>query len=191
MSLERVGLLDGTGNGYYAEVNSSNQLSTRSVLVSGLHDATLRGDAYAWNTVTYDITAADTILTVRNTSTDRLLVINNLYMWTDVNGFFDIHIETIATAFTETDGAVVTGVNLNTASNNVADAGAISDEEAIAAQGSIILTLRSNESATDQFAINYPTNDAIVLGTNGRISIDASAAAAACEATITGYFIDN
>ncbi len=187
---ERIGILDGSGGGYRAKVNSDNQLSTRSVLVSALHEATLRADAYTWNTVNYDITAADTILTVRNLSEDRLLVINRLYMWTDVNGFFDIHIETIATTFTQTHAAVVVGVNLNTESNQPADADAIADEEAIAAQGSIILTLRSNESATDQFAVDYPTNDAIILGTNGRIAIDASAAAAACEATITGYFID-
>ncbi len=155
-----------------------------------INKATLRGDTYAWNTVAYSITTADTILTVRNTSPNRLLVINRLYMYADVEGIFDIHIQTVATAFSTTQGAVVVGVNLNTSSNKVADAGAISDEEAIAAQGTVILTFRSNELTTDQFAINYPTNDAIVLGTNGRIAIDASAAAATCEATIIGYFID-
>lgn len=157
---------------------------------SALHKAALRGDAYAWNAVNYDITADDTLLTVRNLSPNRLLVINRMYMYTDVEGIYDIHIQTVTTAFTQTAGAVVVGVNLNTSSNKVADADAISDEEAIAAQGTIILTLRSNELTSDQFGIAFQTNDAIVLGTNGRIAIDASAAAAACDATIIGYFID-
>ena len=178
---------DGTGSGSKLGVKKGEVLVTT---MSAIQKATLRGDAYAWNAVSYDITAADTILTVRNTSQDRLLVINRLYMWTDVPGSYDIHIQTIATAFSTSNGAVVTGVNLNTSSAKVADAGAISDEEAITSQGSIILTLMSNEATADQFAINFPTNDAIVLGTNGRIAIDAAAASAACEATIIGYFID-
>ena len=158
--------------------------------MSAIHKATIKGDAYAWNTVSYDITAADTILTVRNLSPKRLLVINRIYAWADVPGAFDVHIQTVATAFTTTQGAVVVGVNLNTSSAKVADAGAISDEEAIAAQGTVILTLMSNEHTDHQFGIDFPTNDAIILGTNGRIAIDAAAAAAACECTIVGYFID-
>ena len=175
-------------SGKTVQVNDSYELLANAP--TALHKAAIRGDAFVWNALSYDITAADTILTVRNTSTDRLLVINNIYMNTDVNGFYDIHIQTVATAFTTTNGAVVTGVNLNTSSNKVADAGAISDEEAIAAQGSIIATLRSNEATADQFSIDFKTNDAIVLGTNGRIAVDASAAAATCECTIVGYFID-
>jgi len=178
---------DGKGSGSKLGVKDGEVLVTTR---SAIQKATLRGDAYAWNTVSYDITAADTILTVRNTSYDRLLVIHRLYMYTDVPGSYDIHIQTVATAFTQTNGAVVVGVNLNTSSNNVAEAGAISDEEAIAAQGSIILTLMSNEVATDQHPIDFPTNDAIILGTNGRIAVDAAAEAAACECTIVGYFID-
>ena len=178
---------DGTGSASRLGVKDGEVLVTT---MSAIQKATLQGDAYAWNTVSYDITAADTILTVRNTSPDRLLVIHHLYMYTDVPGNYDIHIQTIATAFTQTNGAVVVGVNLNTSSAKVADAGAISDEEAIAAQGSVILTLMSNEAAADQCPIDFPTNDAIILGTNGRIAIDAAAAAALCEATIIGYFID-
>ncbi len=51
---------------------------------SAISRATLKGDAFAWNAVSYDITAADTIITVRNTSPNRLLVINRLYMYADV-----------------------------------------------------------------------------------------------------------
>lgn len=157
---------------------------------SAFHKAALRGDAFMWNAVAYNSGADETLITVRNLSPNRLLVINRLYMYTDVEGIYDIHIQSVTTAFTTTSGAVIVGVNLNTSSNKVADADAISDETAIAGQGTIILSLRTNELTTDQFAIDFPTNDAIVLGTNGRIAIDSSAAAATCDATITGYFID-
>jgi len=181
-------ITDGKGSGSKVAVSKENDLSV--VTMSAISKATQRGDAFSWNTVSYDIITADTLLTVRNTSAKRLLVIHRLYMYTDVIGTYDVHIQTVSTAFTTTHGAVVTGVNLNTSSAKVADAGAISDEEAIAAQGTVILTLASNELATDQFAIDFPTNDAIVLGTNGRIAIDATAAAAVCECTVIGYFID-
>jgi len=157
---------------------------------SAFHKAALRGDAFTWNAVAYNSGANETLITVRNLSPNRLLVIHRMYMYTDVEGIYDIHIQTVTTAFTTTSGAVIVGVNLNTSSNKVADADAISDETAIAAQGTIILSLRTNELTTDQFSIDFPTNDSIILGTNGRIAIDSSAAAATCDATITGYFID-
>ncbi len=97
---------DGTGSASRLGVKDGEVLVTT---MSAIQKATLQGDAYAWNTVSYDITAADTILTVRNTSPDRLLVIHHLYMYTDVPGNYDIHIQTIATAFTQTNGAVVVG----------------------------------------------------------------------------------
>lgn len=178
---------DGMGSSTMAVVDANRLSVTTS---SAMHQATLRGDAFSWNAVSYDITAADTLLCVRNLSPKRLLVINRLYMYTDVPGSYDVHIQTISTTFTSAHGAAVVGVNLNTSSSKVADADATSDEEAIAAQGTVILTLMSNELATDQFAVDYPTNDAIILGTNGRIAIDATAAAAVCECTISGYFID-
>ncbi len=181
-------ITDGKGQGNKAGVNKNNELVVTTA--SAFHKAALRGDAFMWNTVDYNSGTDETLITVRNLSPKRLLVINRMYMYTDVEGIYDIHIQTVTTAFTTTSGAVIVGVNLNTSSNKIADADAISDETAIAAQGTIILTLRTNELTTDQFGIEYLTNDAIVLGTNGRIAIDSSAAAATCDATITGYYID-
>ncbi|KKN58279.1 hypothetical protein LCGC14_0553590 [marine sediment metagenome] len=190
MSLERVGIEDGTGNGYKAKVNSNNQLHTRSVLVSGILDAALRGDAYAWNAISADINTTDCMLMVRNLSATKLLVINRIYVWVDVATAIDIHITTDATAFSAGGaGAAVVGVPLNTAFTRAADAGGYSDDIGVV-QGTIIKTLHTNELATDQFAIDYQTNDEIVLGQYGCVGVDDVAEGAAFECTIVGYFID-
>ena len=190
MSLERVGIIDGAGSGYSARVNSDNQLATRSVLVSAIHDACLRGDAYAWNAVSADIDATDCMLMVRNNSATRWLVINRIYVWVDVATAIDIHISTNATAFSAGGaGAAVVGVNLNLTSAKIADAGGYTDDAGVT-QGTIITTLHTNETATDVHAIDFPTNDDIVLGTNGCIGVDDITEPEAFECTILGYFID-
>lgn len=180
---------DGTGTGIKASVNKDNELSI--VTTSVIHQACLRGDAYAWNAVTGNIDTTDNMLTVRNLSPTRLLVINRIYAWADVATAFDVHISTNATAFAAggIGAAPVTGVNLNTSSNKVADAGGYSDDTGVT-QGTIITTLHTNELATDVFGIDYRTNDEIVLGTNGCIGVDDITEPAAFECTIIGYFID-
>lgn len=177
---------DGTGSGAKAAVNKNNQLSV--VTTSAFHQAALRGDAYAWNSITGDIGATDVFLSVRNLSSDRLLVINRVNLWVDVPTAIDICIKTSATAFGAAGTAVV-GVNLNTSSAKVADGEGYTDDDDVA-QGSIICTLHTNEATADIFPIDFPTNDSIVLGTNGLISVECVADSAAYECTVFGYYID-
>lgn len=181
-------LLEGK-SGELAEVNKNGDLLITTT--SEIHKACLRGDAFAWNAVTGNIDATDNMLTVRNLSPTRLLVINRIYVWVDVATAVDVHISTNATAFAAggIGAAPVVGVNLNTTSNKVADAGGYSDDTGIS-QGTIITTLHTNELATDVFGIDYRTNDEIVLGTNGCIGVDDITEPAAFECTIIGYFID-
>jgi hypothetical protein len=178
---------DGKGSGSKLAI-IDNEMSV--VTTSEIHKAALRGDAYAWNAVTSNIDATDCMLMVRNLSPTRLLVINRIYVWVDVATAIDIHVSTNATAFSAGGvGAAVVGVNLNTSSSKVADAGAYSDDAGVT-QGSIIATLHTNELATDQFGIDFQTNDEIVLGTNGCIGVDDITEPAAFECTIIGYFRD-
>lgn len=157
---------------------------------SEINKAVLRGDAFAWNAISADIGTTDCMLMVRNLSPNRLLVINRIYAWADVAGAYDIHISTNATAFSAGgSGTAVVGVNLNTSSAKVADAGGYSDDAGVT-QGTIINTLYSNELATEVNGIDFVTNDEIILGTNGCIGVDMIAEAAAFECTIIGYFID-
>lgn len=156
--------------------------------MSAIQRATLRGDAYVWNSVSADIGATDVFISVRNLSNDRLLVINRIYVWTDVPTALDIDIQTSATAFGAAGTAIV-GVNLNTSSAKVADAEGYTDDDDVS-QGTIIATLHTNEATADIFPIDFPTDDAIVLGTNGIISVDCVADSAAFECSVVGYFID-
>jgi hypothetical protein len=165
-----------------------NELSVTTT--SEIHKATLRGDAYAWNAISANIDATDCMLMVRNLSATRLLVINRIYVWVDVPTGIDVHLSTNATAFSAGGaGVAVTGVNLNTASNKVADAEGYSDDASVT-QGTIITTLHNNELTTDVHAIDFITNDEIVLGKNGCIGVDDIVEPAAFECTIIGYFID-
>ena len=166
---------------------SGGNLHTRAVNVSALHEASLNGDAYSWNAVSADIDATDTALLVRNDSSSRLLVIEKLYVWSDVATAVDVHF-TNGAAFTPA-GTAVTGVNLNRSLVKVADATAKADETANT-QGNIFLTLHSNELATDQFGIDYDFKGGVVLGKNGCIAADIVAEPTAFECTIIGYFID-
>lgn len=175
---------DGKGTGSKLAVidNQADVLTT-----SAIHQAALRGDAFAWNAITSNIDTTDTALMVRNLSQDRLLVINRIYVYSDIATAVDIHLQTSATAMT---GTVCTGVNLNTSSDKVADGEGQSDDDDVT-QGTIILTLHSNELTTDQNAIDYVTNDEIILGTNGAIGVDIVAEiVAGYECSIIGYFID-
>lgn len=178
---------DGQGSGSKLAVKA-NEMSV--ITTSEINKAAVRGDAYAWNAVTSNIDATDCMLMVRNLSPNRLLVINRIYVWVDVATAIDVHISTNATTFSAGGvGAAVVGVNLNTSSAKVADAGAYSDDAGVT-QGTIITTLHTNELATDVFGIDYQTNDEIVLGTNGCIGVDDITEPAAFECTIIGYFID-
>jgi len=179
-------ITDGMGSGMKAAVNKNNQLAV--VTTSAFHQAAIRGDAYAWNAVSSVIGGGDVFLTVRNLSSDRLLVINRINLWVDVPTAIDIAIQTITTAFGAA-GAAVVGVNLNTSSAKVADAGAYADDDNVAI-GTIICTLHTNEATADIYPIDFPTNDCIVLGTNGLISVECVANPGGYECTIFGYYID-
>lgn len=182
-------ITDGVGTSQAAAVNQYNEIVVTTT--SAVHLATLRGDTYAWNAITGNIDTTDNMLTVRNLSPNRLLIINRIYAWADIATAIDVHISTNATAFAAGGiGAMpVVGVNLNTSSAKVADAGGYSDDTGVT-QGTIICTLYTNELATDVFGVDYQTNDEIVLGTNGCIGVDCIEEPAAFECTVIGYFVD-
>lgn len=192
MATERVGLLDGTGNGYTAKVNSDNQLYTRSVLVSALHDASLRGDAYAWNAVSANIDTTDCMLLVSNDSSLKWLVIEHAYVRGDIAGQIDFKIT--STVGLTLAGTAVVGVNLNRTSNNIADATAFSDETQSAAT-TVFFTyyqhLAVNAQGTTSPLARIDFHGAVILGEDTAIGMDTILEpAAGFEATFIGYFID-
>jgi len=175
---------DGKGTGSkLAVIDSQADVLT----TSAIHQAAIRGDAFAWNSVSENLAAGDTALCVRNLSQDRLLVINRIYVYSDIATAIDVHIQTSSATF---GGTAVVGVNLNTSSAEVADANAATNDDTVTI-GTIIFTLHTNEDTADQFSVDYVTNDEIILGTNGCIGVDILAEiVAGHECSIIGYYID-
>ena len=192
MSIERIAIEDGTGAGYKAKVNSYNQLHTRSVLVSALHDASLRGDAYAWNAISANIDTTDCMLLVSNTSGDRYLVIDHAYVRGDIAGQIDFKV--CECAGLTLAGTAVTGVNLNRTSNNIAEASAFADETQSPA-ATVFFTyyqhLCVNAQTTTSPFTRIDFEGSIILGEDKGFGIDTILEpAAGFEATAIGYFID-
>ena len=177
-----------TGNN--AGVSDALQLQTRAVSVSAIHEASLSGQAFSWNAVTYDPDAADTALLVRNDSPTKNLVIERVYFRCDTATAFDIHI--VTASFTIAGTLAVTGVCLNKSSPTVADATAYGDETGNT-QGDIILTgyapLAVNAQATTSLPQDVNLAGSVILGQNQAIGVDIVTASTAVECTIVGYFL--
>lgn len=174
------------GNTYTAEVNAESQLLTRAIQVSALHEAALKGEAFAWNAISADIAAAATALLVRNDSATKYLVIEKIYVYADAATAVDIHL--VTASFTAA-GTAVTGVALNKTKSSVADATAYANETGNT-QGDIIVTLHTQELTTAQEGFDYDLNGAVILGHDQAVGVDLVADTAAFECTIFGYFID-
>ena len=183
-------ILSGGGTNL-ANVNSKNQLLTRAIAVSPIHEASLLGDAYSWTAVSADIVAGETGLLVSNVHSSRLLVISRAYVWTDTAAQIKIHVPAAATY----DGTVVVGVNLNRNYANNSSTVAYADETGSTfAAANVIETVYSplavNGQVTTSFGVAIDFKDALILGENDAIAADLITENAAFEVTFVGYFID-
>jgi len=173
---------DGRGTGSRCMIDSDNRIRAYSVVEPELaYAADEKGDAYAWTSVTYDYGAGDTILLLKNTSTSKKLIIDSIIMTTDTATIAHIHMPTCGTP----TGTALTGVNLNSSSNNVAEATAKADEttNAIGVAG-IVATLALEADKTNTFQ----AKSSLVLGTNKCVAVDYVTDGTAATVTITGYF---
>jgi hypothetical protein len=173
-----------------AKVNQYNQLFCRSVGYSLIHEATLLGNAYAWNSVAADLVAEDTALAVGNESKTMNLVMHGCYIRCDLATQVDFHFP----AYPTWAGTAVTGVNLNRASTKVADATAYTDETGNT-QGAIFLTgyhyISTIAQTTTCPAEFYDFKDAVILGEHDICAVDViEETAATFECTFIGFFID-
>jgi len=173
------------GNTYSAEVTSDSQLKTYAVSIPAIQAASMKGKAFAWNAVSADVAALATALAVRNDSTTESLVIDKIYVYSDVATAVDVH---LITASYTSAGTAVTGVCLNKETPTVASATAHANETGNT-QGNIIITLHTPELTTSAEALAYDFNGAVILGQGQAIGIDIVADSAAFECTIVGYYI--
>lgn len=142
------------------------------------------GEAYSWRNATYNYTAADTILLVKNTHTTKALVISSITMAGDSATEVLVHIPTAEVTPTGTE---VTGLNRNGNSSNVAAATAKGNEtnnSSPPAAATIDFSTRIGADAP----YHYETHDTLRLAQNQSVGVDFVTVGAAADVTITGYY---
>jgi len=175
---------DGKGRGFIAQVDSEGHLVVDALTITDMaHTSEEHGQAFSWASGSYNpATTGDTILLVKNTSTTRKLFVKGIWLSTAVETRVVIHIP--ITIVTTPVGTAVTGTNLNSNSNNVAEATAIRDETNNV-QGSIIWS-GEIQAATNPLLIELAGST--IIGQNDSIAVDYVADPTACDVTIFGYF---
>lgn len=173
---------DGKGSGSLMEVKQ-NRGQVDADTHSALEEHSEKGAAYSWTNATYDMTAADTIIGVRNISSIQNLHIDKVILSSDVATIVTFHRVNGSAALA---GTLITGVNLNGASGNVALADARGDETTNSSQGDVLLDVEL--LAAQSLAIDF--EGAIILGPNDMFGADYVANAAIVHITVIGFYAD-
>jgi len=173
---------DGKGTGKLVAVDSQNRLIVKAITEDEILSATEEGNGYSWTNVTYDYAAADTILLVRNDSSDLNLIIREFVMSSDTPTYATIHSPTAPFVGA---GTIVPGVNLNRVSGKVATASAWSNETGNV-QGAVIRRPSLAVANTD-YEVHF-AGGGVILGNGQSIGVDYITNGAACRVTIYGYF---
>ena len=175
-------ILDGKGGGNLAEVKE-NRLQVDADIHSALEEHSEKGNAYSWTNVTYNMTAADTIIAIRNTSSTENLHIDKVFMSSDTVQVAAHHVTSASAALA---GTLITGVNLNFASGNVADADARGNETTNSSQGTVFLSTELVAAVMTEVDFE----GSLILGTNDSYAIDYPTDAAIVYITVFGFFAD-
>ena len=121
---------DGKGSGRKAEVNSENELVTRSIIEKEIEHASINGDAYSWDSTEKDIDAGDTMLFIQNLGSTPLILDRATINGSNVVCTWTIHIGSLSTT---PSGTLIGSVNSNRKfQSDAADAIAYADETALA-----------------------------------------------------------
>ena len=189
---------DGTGGGYAVGVTEENRLDVNACMGTRLYYASrVHGDSYTWTTVSADLGAGVASIFLTNNSTTQNLFIEKMYLWADVVTQFKIW---SPATYTAQDGTAITGLNLNRASANAADATCTANESNNAfAAAQTICTIRNTRyvraQAADTVGVAAPGegqwvefDGALILGYHNAVGVELVADTAAIEATIIGHF---
>ena len=171
----------GTGNGFKAKVDDHNKLMTRAVVSTELgYHSEEDGAAFSW-TASADINATDSILWLRNDDPNRNLIVENVSVSSDAASSWFVYCPVNVTP----DGTVVTGVNLNRTSGNVALATCHRDNTS-AVLANYIYYGHSMAAETKTFSMH----GALVLGYLDCVAVDVTTEPTLAQATIFGYYHD-
>ena len=118
-------------------VNSSGQALTFSVGITEFEDASKSAKAFNWSSGIIDIDAGDTVLLVKNTSSEPLKI-ESVTIWNgSIASEYRVHLPT--TEVETPTGTAVVGTNLKVGDSAAADAIAKSDETTNT-EGSVVFT---------------------------------------------------
>jgi len=171
---------DGMGKGYKAQVTNENKLRTYSTIESeGSYESETHERCYTWTTA-YNVTAGDTVLWLRNDSTTLNLVLEKIILSNDTATQVVVH----SPANVTPAGTVVTGVNLNRASNLIAEASGYSNET-----NNVQANIIANAIIQANVPAIFPLDGTVVLAYLDCIAVDfvTGSSAIGC-ATFRAYY---
>ena len=163
--------------------------ANKSVQVRPLTDfeyAVENGWAFSWSSLTYDMTAKNTILAVENNSSTMNLHIQEIHLQSDTATQFVVHTES---GVAVTGGNAVLGVNLNRSSGRAITglATAVDCDTGNTAADGYTKRLYTGICAADG-NVFIKVDGAVILPNDHGIFVDMTANAAACNVTIIGYY---
>lgn len=171
--------MDITGDGRTLEIDEERRakVDARSDFLKAVDE----GDAFVWTIESYDFSAADTVLCVRNDNSSKKLHITKVIVESDATKS-EVEIHRITAAFTAA-GTAVTGVNLNGSSAKTAEATAKATETGNT-QGSVVERRQSH--ANTPLIVDF--EGALKLGYDHAVGIDLVTGGDWVMASIWGYF---
>lgn len=174
---------DGKGTGRRAQVNSDNQLVVKAVAETLFESASEQGQSYNWSSDLVDVDGDDTVLLVKNTSDIALHIESISIANGSVASEYTVHLPTAEVTVTAgPGGAAVTGTNLNTASSNVADATAASDESNNS-QGNVVFTRFMAVDTNEKIF-----TAGLILGKNKSVAVDVVEDTSESAVTIRAHY---
>ena len=176
-------LEDGTGTGLVAAVDSNNHLEVSSTTSSESHFIALKkAQTYIW-TSSYSTSTGDEIIYIKNTSKDKVLVIDKVTVNSVLTGLFELCVVTGTPS-----GTSITGANTNLTSGNVAAATALGDAAVTGVTSALRIDMARVPAAG---RATMELNDVLILGFNDAITITYTGSTGITDTIITGYYLDN
>ena len=173
--------LEGHTGGHVLDIDARGHAQVDSITRPAIEEAARRGLAFSWSNVTYNYSAADTILLVQNTNTGRKLHMSHAIVSGDTATEVRFHY-TDKTALTPAGTAVI-GVALNNVIGGTPTSIAKGDETANT-QGNIFHH-QEILAATPTF---IDMRGAVILGLGQSVAVDYVTVGATCFVTMWGYY---
>lgn len=167
-------------NGNTASVSDNNRLLVASVTETGLEfESKENGKAFSWVS-TYSATGGDEVLSIKNTSTSEVLVIEEVIIGSSVANVFTLFEVTSGTAA----GTTLTPLNLNLGSGNSAASTSYGNA---AVTGSLSGTTIAIDGVTANSFDTLDLKGGLVLQESDEIAITASATGSV-YVTLLGHY---